>query len=75
LHSGSIGWCINGMPISTHMGTIFNGPYSFTQNNHQMGFISTTLIYKISSGIFCQLLFSIICIIYSFHLPDFLVNT
>jgi hypothetical protein len=35
----SISWCITGMTASMTMDTIFNGLYSFAQNNLQMGFI------------------------------------
>jgi hypothetical protein len=33
LWRGSIGWCVNQMPSSTPMGTIFNSLYSFIQKN------------------------------------------
>jgi hypothetical protein len=39
LQRGSTGCCINGMPASVPMGTVFDGLYSFEQNNLQMGFI------------------------------------
>jgi hypothetical protein len=34
-----INWSLDWMPTSMPMGTIFNGIYSFTQNNSKPGFI------------------------------------
>jgi hypothetical protein len=45
LRRASIGWCVNGMPASTPVGTIFNDLYFFTQNNSRTGFIWTRLIH------------------------------
>jgi hypothetical protein len=44
LRRGSIGWCVNRMPASMLMGTIFTSLYFFAQNNPRMGFIWTDFL-------------------------------
>jgi hypothetical protein len=54
LQTGSISWCINGFTASAPMETIFNGLYSFAQNNPQMCFILMTLTYHTDGSCWWQ---------------------
>jgi hypothetical protein len=46
LGRGAIGWYVNRLPVSTPMGTIFQGLYSLALNNHRTGLIWITLTFR-----------------------------